>query len=58
MNGYPMSNTRRCCSSRLVLSVTTVQNHVSNILNKLQSIDRTQAIVRARDAGFGKGGTT
>jgi len=44
-------------AERLVLSVKTVQNHVSNILSKLQSIDRAQVIVRARDAGFGKGGT-
>jgi len=44
-------------AERLILSVKTVQNHVSNILSKLQSIDRAQAIVRARDAGFGKGGT-
>jgi DNA-binding NarL/FixJ family response regulator len=44
-------------AEQLVLSVKTVQNHVSNILGKLQSIDRAQVIVRARDAGFGKGGT-
>jgi DNA-binding NarL/FixJ family response regulator len=43
-------------AERLVLSIKTVQNHVSNILAKLQSIDRAQAIVRAREAGFGKGG--
>jgi DNA-binding NarL/FixJ family response regulator len=43
-------------ADRLVLSVKTVQNHVSNILAKLQAADRAQAIVRARDAGFGKGG--
>ena len=44
-------------AERLVLSVKTVQNHVSNILSKLQSLDRAQAIVRAREAGFGKGGS-
>lgn len=44
-------------AERLVLSVKTVQNHVSNILGKLQVADRAQAIVRARDAGFGKGET-
>ena len=44
-------------AERLVLSVKTVQNHVSNILGKLQAADRAHAIVRARDAGFGKGGT-
>ena len=42
-------------AERLVLSVKTVQNHVSSILGKLQAADRAQAIVRARDAGFGKG---
>jgi DNA-binding NarL/FixJ family response regulator len=32
----------------LVLSLKTVQNHVSNIFSKLQVADRAQAIVRAR----------
>jgi len=40
-------------ATRLVLSIKTVQNHVSNILGKLQVADRTQAIIRARDAGLG-----
>ena len=31
----------------------TVSNHVSNILIKLQVVDRTQAAVLARDAGLG-----
>ncbi len=44
-------------AERLVLSVKTVQNHVSSILGKLQAADRAQVIVRARNAGFGKGGT-
>jgi len=39
---------------RLGLSEKTVRNHVSNILNKLQVVDRAQAIVRAREAGLGK----
>ena len=38
----------------LVLSTKTVQNHVSNIFSKLQVADRSQAIVRARDAGMGR----
>lgn len=42
-------------AARLVLSVKTVQNHVSNIFSKLQVADRAQAIVRARDAGMGQG---
>jgi DNA-binding NarL/FixJ family response regulator len=36
----------------LVLSVKTVRNHVSNICTKLQVADRTQAVLRARDAGL------
>src|SRR5262249_34025988 len=39
-------------AERLVLSLKTVQNHVSSILGKLQAADRAQVIVRARDAGF------
>jgi DNA-binding NarL/FixJ family response regulator len=31
----------------------TVRNHVSNLFTKLQVIDRSQAIVRARSAGLG-----
>jgi DNA-binding NarL/FixJ family response regulator len=38
---------------RLVLSPKTVRNHVSNILVKLQVRDRSEAIVRAREAGLG-----
>jgi DNA-binding NarL/FixJ family response regulator len=41
-------------ANRLVLSVKTVQNYVSNILSKLQVADRSQAIVRARQAGYGQ----
>jgi len=41
-------------AKRLVLSTKTVQNHVSNIFSKLQVADRSQAIVRARDAGLGR----
>ena len=35
----------------LGLSLKTVQNHVSRILDKLQAADRTQAALRARQAG-------
>jgi len=34
------------------LSIKTVQNHVTAILNKLHVTDRTQAILRARAAGI------
>ncbi len=37
----------------LSLSPRTVANHVSNVLNKLQAVDRAQAIIRAREAGLG-----
>ena len=37
----------------LVISLKTVRNHVSSIFNKLQVADRTQAAIRAREAGFG-----
>ncbi len=40
-------------AKRLYLSPKTVRNHVSNILSKLQVADRTQAIIRAREAGLG-----
>jgi DNA-binding NarL/FixJ family response regulator len=36
----------------LMLSVKTINNHVSNIFSKLQVTDRAQAIIRARDAGL------
>jgi DNA-binding NarL/FixJ family response regulator len=41
-------------AKRLYLSPKTVRNHVSNILHKLQAADRTEAIIRAREAGLGK----
>lgn len=40
-------------AARLTISGKTVSNHVSSIFNKLQVIDRAQAIVKARDAGLG-----
>jgi DNA-binding NarL/FixJ family response regulator len=30
-----------------------VRNHVSNVLNKLQVADRTEAAIKAREAGLG-----
>ena len=41
-------------SNKLSLSIKTVQNYVSSILTKLQVADRSQAIIHAREAGFGK----
>jgi DNA-binding NarL/FixJ family response regulator len=43
-------------ATRLVLSDKTVRNHVTNILSKLQVADRSEAIIRAREAGLGRDG--
>lgn len=41
---------------QLVLSQKTVRNHVSTVFGTLQVADRAQAVVRAREAGLGRGG--
>ena len=41
-------------AARLFLSPKTVRNHVHAVLEKLQAADRSEAIVRARDAGLGR----
>jgi DNA-binding NarL/FixJ family response regulator len=41
-------------AGQLFFSLKTVRNYVSNILTKLQAVDRAQAIARAREAGFGQ----
>jgi DNA-binding NarL/FixJ family response regulator len=45
-------------AEQLVLSPKTVRNHISAIFNVLQVPDRAQAIVRARQAGFGQPSTS
>lgn len=40
-------------AQRLYLSPKTVRNHVSNVLHKLRAADRSEAIIRAKDAGLG-----
>ncbi len=49
--GQGHSNT--AIAQRLVLAPKTVRNHVSRVFAKLQVADRSQAIIRARDAGLG-----
>jgi DNA-binding NarL/FixJ family response regulator len=39
---------------RLEITDKTVRNHVANVFNKLRVADRSQAIVRAREAGLGR----
>jgi DNA-binding NarL/FixJ family response regulator len=41
-------------SRRLDLSPKTIRNNLSNVFTKLQVADRSQAIIRARDAGLGQ----
>ena len=40
-------------AARLTLSEKTVRNHITSIFAKLEVENRSQAIVLARDAGFG-----
>ena len=46
--------TNNAIASRLYLSPKTVRNYVSSIFTKLGVADRSQAIVRAREAGLGR----
>ena len=43
---------------RLQISAKTLRNHITNIFAKLGLSSRAQAIVRARDAGLGRSGST
>jgi DNA-binding NarL/FixJ family response regulator len=45
--------TNTAIASRLYLSPKTVRNYVSSIFTKLEVADRSQAIIRAREAGLG-----
>ncbi|TYK43935.1 response regulator transcription factor [Actinomadura decatromicini] len=46
--------TNKQIADRLSLSPKTVRNNVSAVLAKLQVADRTQAVLRAREAGLGR----
>jgi DNA-binding NarL/FixJ family response regulator len=53
LNEIARGSSNPAIAMRLGISVKTVRNHVSTILSKLMVVDRAQAIVRAREAGFG-----
>jgi DNA-binding NarL/FixJ family response regulator len=44
----------RAIARRLGITEKTVKNHASNIFSKLQVTDRAQAMLRAREAGYGR----
>jgi DNA-binding NarL/FixJ family response regulator len=41
-------------AGKLVISDKTVRNHITSIFSKLQVADRAQAVIKARNAGFGR----
>ncbi len=49
--------TNTAIAEKLVLSPKTIRNQVSNIFSKLQVASRSEAIVKAREAGLGKSET-
>ena len=46
--------TNTAIAEKLVLSPKTIRNNVSNIFGKLQVATRSEAVIRARNAGLGK----
>jgi DNA-binding NarL/FixJ family response regulator len=54
LNLIAAGHTNADVAATLVLSPKTVRNHVSNIFAKLHVADRSQAIIKARDAGLGR----
>jgi DNA-binding NarL/FixJ family response regulator len=47
--------TNTAIAEKLVLSPKTVRNQVSNIFSKLQVATRSEAVIKAREAGLGQG---
>ena len=47
--------TNQQIAERLVTAVSTVKKHINHIFSKLQALDRTQAIDRARELGLSVG---
>lgn len=45
-------------ANQLHIATKTVSNHISNIFNKLEVADRSQAIIKAREAGLGQSSST
>lgn len=45
--------TNGAIAEKLVLSPKTIRNHVSNVFSKLQVSTRSEAIIKAREAGLG-----
>lgn len=54
LNFIAQGLTNRAIAETLVLSPKTIRNHVSNIFSKLQVATRSEAIIKAREAGMGK----
>jgi DNA-binding NarL/FixJ family response regulator len=46
--------TNAAIAERLILSPKTIRNQVSNIFGKLQVASRSEAIIKAREAGLGQ----
>jgi DNA-binding NarL/FixJ family response regulator len=49
--------TNGAIAEKLILSPKTIRNHVSTIFSKLQVATRSEAIIKARDAGLGNQST-
>jgi len=45
-------HSNQAIAERTGLNLKTVQNYVSNIVNKLQVVNRTQAIIKAKESGL------